>query len=1083
MVHWGNLTVSGSNISLRGQEIENIGDEPAEASHVGYYASLDPQITRDDYFLGEDPVAPLEPGEKSVESFQAQLSELPDGTYYIGMVVDYKGEVPESSGEDNFCHYATPRVTIGNSTEDKANLVCGDLGTLRVDGLNLSITNFEIKNTGTAVSENSHVGFYLSSDREINRNDFYLGGSFVGSIRDFDSEIVSFQTRITGVPDGTYYVGAVVDDRGEVPETSGEDNFCLYESPKVNIGSSSENKPNIVCGDLGILQFNGSTVTISALEILNQGSGPAGSSHVGFFLSADSDIQRDDILIGEAKIGPLAAGATNSQFFSTSVSEQKEGSYYLGVIVDYKGEVPETSGEDNFCYYDSPKIDIRGSTSEELANIVCGDQGDLIVNGNSISISNLEVRNIGGTRAQESHIGYYLSSDTDISRNDIFLGEDRVRALNPGESSFESFQQSISGVSNGTYYVGIVVDYKGEVPETSGEDNFCHYQSPRVVIGNTETGQPNLVCVNNGSLSIRGNELFIDGVDICNVGDARSGSSHVGFYLSPDRDISRNDIFIGEERIDALDVSEPESCHTLNLSLNYSNVADGTYYLGMVVDYKGEVTETSGEDNFCYFSSPLVRINTSEGTLANMVCGALGSLTVNGNNISISNLEVKNTGGTESPVSHIGYYLSTDTDISRDDIYLGEDQIGRLAPGESSFESFQHTVSGVSNGNYYVGVVVDYKGEVPETSGEDNFCYFSSPLVRINTSEGTLANMVCGALGSLTVNGNNISISNLEVKNTGGTESPVSHIGYYLSTDTDISRDDIYLGEDQIGRLAPGESSFESFQHTVSGVSNGNYYVGVVVDYKGEVPETSGEDNFCYFSSPLVRINTSEGTLANMVCGALGSLTVNGNNISISNLEVKNTGGTESPVSHIGYYLSTDTDISRDDIYLGEDQIGRLAPGESSFESFQHTVSGVSNGNYYVGVVVDYKGEVPETSGEDNFCRYDAPLVQVNSIAFQKYSVNRNGSFEESWPFGLQIFPIPTAKTINLSLVADNTQRIEIEILDSRGKVVRTKTLFPKRQGEDIFETFDVSRYSKGLYLLKLRSGERLFMRQIILTN
>ena len=114
------------------------------------------------------------------------------------------------------------------------------------------------------------------------------------------------------------------------------------------------------------------------------------------------------------------------------------------------------------------------------ANIVCGFLGELTIEGNSISITGLEVLNSGTEAAGSSHIGYYLSTDDIITRDDIRIGEDFVDPLEPNQVSIESFEASITDVPDGVYFVGIVVDDLGEVPESSGEDNFCFYGTPEI---------------------------------------------------------------------------------------------------------------------------------------------------------------------------------------------------------------------------------------------------------------------------------------------------------------------------------------------------------------------------------------------------------------------------------------------------------------------------------------------------------------------------------------------------------------------------------------------------------------------------
>ena len=124
----------------------------------------------------------------------------------------------------------------------------------------------------------------------------------------------------------------------------------------------------------------------------------------------------------------------------------------------------------------------NGACNSGKPNLTCGSLGSLSINGNTLSISNLKIINNGNATAGSSYIGYYLSKNTNITRSDIYLGEDFVSSLVGGASSTESFSKSLNGIADGTYYLGIIVDYKNQVSESSGSDNTCYYASPKIII-------------------------------------------------------------------------------------------------------------------------------------------------------------------------------------------------------------------------------------------------------------------------------------------------------------------------------------------------------------------------------------------------------------------------------------------------------------------------------------------------------------------------------------------------------------------------------------------------------------------------
>ena len=101
------------------------------------------------------------------------------------------------------------------------------------------------------------------------------------------------------------------------------------------------------------------------------------------------------------------------------------------------------------------------------------------MNGYSLHINSIKVLNDGGSDAGANKLGYYLSVDKNITTNDIFIGEDHVVALAPGQFSTESENIDLTGlhVPAGTYYVGYIIDYKYQVHESDEGDNAYYFDT------------------------------------------------------------------------------------------------------------------------------------------------------------------------------------------------------------------------------------------------------------------------------------------------------------------------------------------------------------------------------------------------------------------------------------------------------------------------------------------------------------------------------------------------------------------------------------------------------------------------------
>lgn len=284
--------------------------------------------------------------------------------------------------------------------------------------------------------------------------------------------------------------------------------------------------------------------------------------------------------------------------------------------------------------------------------------------------------------------------------------------------------------------------------------------------------EPNLTCSNSGSLSIN-NSLNVSGVQVINDGNATSGSSTLGYYLSSNTTITTSDYLAGTDFVSSLAINQTSTESTTINSSNIMNMPpDGSYYLGMIVDYLDVVSESDETDNNdCFFTSPQVIVgctnssahnyNTSanfdnnacltcsdglqNGDETGTDCGGnlcspcavdllasnCGTMTITGNTISLTGITITNQGTGSSNASNLGYYLSSDTNITASDYLIGTDFVTSLVPGQNSNESIVVNVSNISPpipaGTYYVGLFVDHTNLVGESNeANNNDCFFTT---------------------------------------------------------------------------------------------------------------------------------------------------------------------------------------------------------------------------------------------------------------------------------------------------------------------------------------------------------------------
>jgi hypothetical protein len=114
------------------------------------------------------------------------------------------------------------------------------------------------------------------------------------------------------------------------------------------------------------------------------------------------------------------------------------------------------------------------------------------------------------------------------------------------------------------------------------------------------------------------------------------------------------------------------------------------------------------------------------------------------------------------------------------------------------------------------------------------------------------------------------------------------------------------------------------------------------------------------------------------------------------------------------------------------------------------------------------------TGGSDQFSRIDSGTNFVFRI--KKY----NGIAEFSSYEPLKAYPNPTTGMVNIELRNLQNTPGEIRIMDALGKLVYENTLSKNDQFLNTLSV-DLSDYPKGLYMITLRSGDKIGLSKILL--
>lgn len=242
---------------------------------------------------------------------------------------------------------------------------------------------------------------------------------------------------------------------------------------------------------------------------------------------------------------------------------------------------------------------------------LAGTHGDIVdrtalIWGDSFTYD-FGVRNYGTNNAGGFDIKYYLSNDTNITSGDYYLGTTAVTSLGAGASEYGSQALSLPSTPPAGFsweddvWVGMVVDANSDVAEGVESNNrnlglHKDYDHVRV------DGKPDLAgtdfsldygILNNNRGSVKATFTVANGA----LGSTVNGF-YVAFYLSSNTTVSTGDIYLERRWVSTLAAGES---YTSTLSLLPGRTdpfaGDGTYTIGMVIDYDGRITEANEGNN------------------------------------------------------------------------------------------------------------------------------------------------------------------------------------------------------------------------------------------------------------------------------------------------------------------------------------------------------------------------------------------------------------------------------------------------------------------------------------------------------
>ncbi len=241
LANWGGTYSTGDVVSYI-FDLNNLGNEVAFGSFViNMYLSTDQNFSPDDQWAGEVPTGNTPIG--TIAGTPGAITvpvDLPDGNYYLIIVVDDWNSIAESNEFNNVLVSSMPIQVVSAVAPDLTVSNLSNWGGTYSPG---EVVNyiFDLNNFGNEVAFGSFViNMYLSTDQNFSPDDQWAGEVPTGNTP--IGTIAGTPGAIT-VPidflDGNYYLIIVVDDENAITE-SNESNNILVSSVPIQVMATGE---------------------------------------------------------------------------------------------------------------------------------------------------------------------------------------------------------------------------------------------------------------------------------------------------------------------------------------------------------------------------------------------------------------------------------------------------------------------------------------------------------------------------------------------------------------------------------------------------------------------------------------------------------------------------------------------------------------------------------------------------------------------------------------------------------------------------------------------------------------------------
>jgi subtilase family serine protease len=315
---------------------KNQGTGASAPSTTRFYLSPDLSLDPDDVMLAARPVPGLIPGASNTATTTLIIpSNTLTGTYRVIAAADADDQVEEASDTNNTRSASIrvgPDLSVSALTVPARAAVGGSISIAD------TTTNIGAGGAGAA----SRTAFYLSTNTAWDAGDIPL--NVYREVAALAAGGVSSGSTLVALPGaagpGRWYVIARADDLSQVAETL-ETNNTKYDA--IDIGP-----------DLAVTSVTSASTVVAGTSlnvtdtVRNYGIDTAPASTNRYYLSLNTVLDAGDIpLNGQRNVPAVIYNGSNTGSASVLIPTGVSGSYYLLVIADGDGLIPESSETNN----------------------------------------------------------------------------------------------------------------------------------------------------------------------------------------------------------------------------------------------------------------------------------------------------------------------------------------------------------------------------------------------------------------------------------------------------------------------------------------------------------------------------------------------------------------------------------------------------------------------------------------------------------------------------------------------------------------------------------------------------------------